>query len=411
MVRYKMLGRDINANPTQYRTWVVENTPDLTGSLYTGLKSGNNALVDISAYAIEDDSVIADFNYPLADMWVPGPPELIKTYPIWKVLPAPIADSQLAIIDGYAYMFGNNISASIYIASLNNPADWIDTGATLPTTLYGASLAIVNDTIYLFGGNNGSSAVNTIYSAPVSNPLNWTNTGAHLPAKLRYSSLGMYNGSLYLFGGLGTAAATSNIYTASTATPLSWSNTGHHLPAPSYGGILAQINNNWMMFGGQITPETPNDNIWQASVSTPTSWTSVGTLPYATSFSQFFTTGNDGYIVGPLMGASTTGYTPIIQCHLDNPLDFFDVGQVVRSIVPGVISHSQLAIIYDRIWLYGGSGLSAIFACNQQLKYNFTDPNIIAYGNITRTVLQNTDNANNPFQALCIPYWLTSYLL
>lgn len=52
MVSYKMLGRDLNASPIQYRTWVVPDQPDYTGQFYTGDKSGPEPLVDITAYAI-----------------------------------------------------------------------------------------------------------------------------------------------------------------------------------------------------------------------------------------------------------------------------------------------------------------------------------------------------------------------
>lgn len=400
-----MLALDFNANPQQYRAWLVANTPDLNAQVYYGYKSGTNALVDISAYAVDDPSVIAAFNLPQPADWNPGSPELIRDYPILKVLPVAVEDSQLAVIDGYVYMFGSKISASIYVANVNNPADWTDTGATLPDTLYGASLAIVNNTIYLFGGNNGNGTVNTIYSAPVSNPLSWTNTGAHLPVKLQYSSLGMYNGSLYLFGGLGIDGATSNIYSASTSNPLVWTNTTHHLPNPNYGGILAQINDNWLLYGGQTDPEDPTSNIWQAPVATPTSWTLVGNLPYATSFGQFITAGADGYLIGPMAGSFPTGFTPIIQCHLSNPYSFFDTGNFVRA----ALSHSQVAIIYDRVWFFGGSGESAIFACNQQLKYNFDNPIVEAYQNATRIVFPATDNLDNPFEALCVPYWISDY--
>src|SRR5271166_4747003 len=141
MIRYKMLARDVDSIPTQYRTWVVPNQPDFTGQYYTGLKSGKNPLVDISAYQITDDSVIADFNLPSGDDWTPLPVEQYKAFPVRKVLPREMEDSSLAIIDGYAYMFGGKVTASIFRADINKPADWIDTGATLPTTLYGASLA------------------------------------------------------------------------------------------------------------------------------------------------------------------------------------------------------------------------------------------------------------------------------
>jgi hypothetical protein len=407
MVRYKMIARDLNSNPTQHRQWIVANNPDLQAQFYYGSKSGTNAFVDVSAYAINDPAIIAGFNLPLPTMWNPSPGELITDFPIRKVLPAPIEDSQLAVIDGYIYLFGSKVSADIYMASIDNPADWTNTGAMLPTPLYGASLAIVGNNIYLFGGNDGYASVSTIFSAPVSNPLNWTNHGSLLPAALQYSSLGMYNGFLYLFGGQINTSASSAIFTAPSSNPLAWTNTGHNLPLSIYGASIAQIDGYWMMYGGNTLANMPTNNIISASINSPTSWELDGYLPYSTAFSQFVTVGNDGYLIGPMAGSSPTGFTSIIRCHLNNPNAFWDTQKVVR----GVVSHSQLAIIYDRVFIFGGSGESAIFASNQQLKYNFYNGIVQEYANITRVVLPATDNLDNPFQALSTPYWLTDYSL
>lgn len=425
MLRFKMTGRDVDSIPTQYRTWVVPNTPDLTGAQYTGLKSGPAPMVDITAYAINDDTVIADFNLPLPSMWNPGPSETIKDFPILKILPAQLDDAHLCIIsdgyssfdgygnpdgysDGYVYMFGGKLTNKIYRAPLNNPANWNDTGSTLPGNLYGASLAIVGSNIYLFGGSNGFGPVSTIFSAPLSNPLNWTNNGNLLPMALGYSNLGMANGSLYLFGGLANAGASNAILTAPTSNPLSWTNTGAMLPTAVYGSSLAQIDGYWMKFGGMLNPNTPTNSIWQAPVSNATSWVLDGSLPYATAFGQFITVGNDGYLIGPMVNAtSSAGFTGIVQCHINTPNSFFDTNQVVR----GVISHAQLAIIYDRVWFFGGSGARTMFACNQELKYNLYDPVAQAYGQITRSLIFSTNNVINPFQVLGAPYWITDYLL
>jgi hypothetical protein len=424
MVRFKMVARDDNSIPTQYRTWVVPNAPDFTGAQYTGLKSGPAPFVGVKAYAIEDNTVIANFNLPQPSMWNPGPPEIIKSFPIQKLLPFPLEDSALAIIsdgyssvdgyghpdgysDGYVYMFGGKLTSKIYRAPLNNPASWSDTGATLPAPLYGASLAIVGSNIYLFGGNNANGPTKSIFSAPLSNPLSWTNNGNLLPMNLGYSSLGMANGSLYLFGGLTNTGASNAILTASTSNPLSWTNTGSTLPIAIYGSSIAQVDGYWWMYGGMTSPSTPTDYIQQSMVSSPTTWALNGYLPYETAFGQFLTVGTDGYLIGPMVGSMGNGFTSIIQCPLSRPNAFFDTNQVVY----GVVSHSQLAIIYDRVWLFGGSGEIGMFACNQELKYNWYDPVVQNYGQITRVVLSSTNNVVNPFFALCFPYWLTDYLL
>jgi hypothetical protein len=79
-----MLARDINSNPTQYRTWVVANTPDFNAQFYTGYKSSNNAFVDLTAYAINDDSVIANFNLPYLPNGILAQARRLLTFPFAK---------------------------------------------------------------------------------------------------------------------------------------------------------------------------------------------------------------------------------------------------------------------------------------------------------------------------------------
>jgi hypothetical protein len=408
MVRYKMLARDIYSVPLQYRTWVVPDEPDFTAQYYTGPISGPiSGLVDISAYAILDDSVIADFDLPLPTLWQSLPDTPFDFFGR-LVMPAAISDSQLAVIDGYIYLFGGKVTSHIYQASTDNPGNWIDTGATLPTALYGSSLAIVGAHIYLFGGNDGYGSVNTIFSAPVNNPLDWTQVGTMAPGAVESSSLAMANGHLYLFGGLQGDIATSQILTASTSTPTTWSVAGGSGLDAIYGSTILQANGYWYLLGGQLNALTTTTNIYQATVATPTVWSTIGHLPYPSSFGQIFTFGGtDGYYIGPSPGDAGTTFTTIIHCYLNNLTQWQDT----RQVIPACISHSHNAIIYDRFWFFGGSGLSAVFANDQMLKYDFNNATVLNYANITRTVLQSTDNLDNPFLALGLPYWKTDYQL
>ena len=92
--------------------------------------------------------------------------------------------------------------------------DATNTGATLPSNLYTSQTAVIGNTIYLFGGYNGSAVTNVIYSAPVSNPTSWTNTGATLPGNLDSSQIAVIGNTIYLFGGSNGSAATNVIYSA-----------------------------------------------------------------------------------------------------------------------------------------------------------------------------------------------------
>lgn len=396
MVRYKMLGRDVDSSPIQYRTWVVNDTPDLTGALYAGDKSGPSPFVDISAYAIFDPNEVVDFNLPNALDWSTTR----------RVLPKLICDSQIAVIDGYVYLFGGQNSASILKATVDNPADWVDTGATLPGPLAGSQLAIVDGYIYLFGGatdatmNSGTKA---IYSAPTSNPLSWTNDGYLLPDKLHHSQLAIADGYLYLFGGYGTHGATNVIYQASASNPLAWHTDGYLLPDSLYGSQLAIMDGYICLIGGLLSNNTPTKNIYAANLSSPTTWSLINTLPYASFYGQFVTVGDQGYLITPTNTA--TSFTKILRCNLDKPFEWVDT----KSTVPGSVSQSQLAIIYDRLFLFGGNGSTVIFANNSLLKYKLDSVLTISYGTITRTEYNATPNHLDLFALLGFPYWKTDY--
>lgn len=392
MVRYKMLGRDVNSSPTQYRTWMVNGQPDFAGHHFHGHKSGPLPLVDVSAYEIFDPNAVVDFNLPNALDWATTK----------RVLPEATYGSHLAIIGDFVYLFGGKSSSKIFRATLDNPADWKDTGARLPTALSGAQLAILDGYIYLFGGNNGE-ATDTIYSAPTSDPLTWTNLGSHLPIKLYDSQMTIVNGNIYLYGGLTINNSTGEIFTASVANPLAWTDTGTTLPVPLFGSQIAIIGTKIYLFGGLIDEATPINTIYHADVATPTTFTTNSFLPHAICNGQFFTIGNFGYLITPTQTPVT--FTKILRCNLSAPQQWVDT----LHTVPGEVSQSQVAIIYDRIWLFGGNGSSIIFANNSVLKYKLGSAAVMNYGFITRTVYNTTPNPLDLFRVLGFPNWKTDY--
>lgn len=399
-----MVGRDINSSPTQYRTWVVDDEPDLEGFLYTGLKSGTDPLVDITAYDIEDGYAIVDFNLPSPLQW----------NTTFKTLPLGLYDSQLAIIGEFAYLFGGNrnspnldgygTTGQILRANINNPADWEDTGAILPFALSSSQLAVVNNRVYLFGGFNGGAAVDHIFSAPLSDPLSWVDHGSKLPTILYSSQLGMFDGYLYLFGGYKDNDPTDIIYRASVTDPLTWVNTGFTLPEPLFASTIGIMGDNVYLFGGIKLNRTSTSNIYQASLTNATSWTTnLGVLPHNVCNGQFFTIASKGYLVGASSG-TVTG-TKILRCEIANPIQWVDT----QRTLPGAVTHSQFGIIDDRLFFFGGDGSSIIFADQPTIKYLFNSTTAINYGLVTRTYYNATIDKNDLFALLGFPYWRTNY--
>jgi len=394
MVRYKMVGRDVNSSPTQYRQWIVNDTPDLDGYYYTGLKSGPEPFVDISTYKIPDGYVM-DFNLPLPLEW-----DLT-----FRALPEAVSNSQLAILDGYVYLFGGEVTDVIYRASLDSPADWIDTGATLPTILSGAQFVDPDDGyIYLIGGL-ADLAVDTIYRAPRSNPLDWTNMGSCLPRELHKSQLLLADGYLYLFGGHDLNEATNVIFQASISDPLTWTDTGQTLPDKLYGSTLGVMDGYVVLLGGLFKEDSPTKNIYRALLTAPTLWGIGGYLPYEICYSQFATIGSKGYLFTQGAFTGTQDYlTTILRCNISAPFNWIDT----LHNVPGDITQSQLAVIYDRLFLFGGNGISIIVTCKQNLKYHPAYQPAVDYGDLARTQFQAASTLDR-FIVLGFPPWKTDY--
>lgn len=404
MVRFKMVGRDVDSSTVQHRTWVVDDTPDLDQTRFSGYKSGDNPLVDVSAYIIYDNNVIADFNLPLPTKW--------KT--TFKTTPQSLPYSHLAIIDGYVYLFGGEVTDKIFRAPVNRPTEFEDTGAVLPTPLYGGQLAIIDGYIYIFGGNNGN-AVDTIFSAPTSDPLTWTNHGSLLPETVYNSQLCIVDGYVYLFGGAQHFThATSRIFQATTSDPLTWTDTGKDLPIPLYNSQLGFIDGYLYLFGGQQFRDVPVDNILRANASDPLTWVDYAYLPYASTSAQFFTMGRSGYLITAIspgrqaISSNITinnGEARILRCDLSSPHGWVDV----LDTVPGEVTCSNLAIIYDRVFLYGGSGSSVIFSTEYRIAYLFNNTTAVNYGDVTRTQYFNTPDKLDLFGVIGFPPWKTDY--
>jgi N-acetylneuraminic acid mutarotase len=395
MVRYKMIGRDVNAPYKEYRTWMSDDTPDFDAVLYEGLKSGSSPLEDIVAYEVDDGYY---------DFHLPNPLSWINTL---QKLPNTISASQTAIVDGYVYLFGGEDSDKIYYATLDNPYTWIDSGEVLPSKLSNSQLAVIDGYIYMFGGRI-SGTTNVIYSAPTSNPLNWIDTGSTISLPIENASLALISGNIYLFGGYDNGTIKKTILSASIDDPLTWIDTGYYLPENLHSSQFTVVSNSIYLFGG-INDSGPTSSIYVSSVSAPTSWDidPGGQLPYPSYKSQFIAIGNKGYLFGPTYKTVVTpigiaGNTRILRCDLSNPSTWEDTAYTINA----NFEQSQIAIINDRIFIFGGNGIRSIFASNIYLKYDMNDDYVVSYKSVIDSY---TDDSESDFISIGFPPWKTNY--
>lgn len=167
-----------------------------------------------------------------------------------RLIPEQLFHSQAAVIGDYVYLFGGVSSGIgyrnvIFRAPLADPTNWVNTGATLPAGLAYSKIFMTGSNIYLIGGAPGGvfAALGPIYRASISDPLTWVNTGATLPTSLYYHSGTILNNTLYLFGGISAGAMTNRIYSAPITGGSAAGNAGRVVV--TYDAPIAGPTNGW----------------------------------------------------------------------------------------------------------------------------------------------------------------------
>ena len=171
-------------------------------------------------------------------------------------LPSKLAYSQLVVPgDGFIYLLGGSASYQtynnvIYRAPISNPLSWANTGATLPVTLGTSQAYVYGGYMYLFGGRTANNVyTSTIYRAATSNPLAWTAAGT-LPFSMAFGTVEPIGDSLYFFGGY-NGSSSAAVYKASFSNLLSWSLVAGNLPT-GFDSTQAEIigNHVYLISGG-----------------------------------------------------------------------------------------------------------------------------------------------------------------
>ena len=150
------------------------------------------------------------------------------------------------------------------------------------SSCYG-SVGIINDYIYLYGGEKGIGGwqYNGIQKAPISDPTNWVDTGYTLSKKIGWTHPAVIiNDSIYLFGSV--ADGRKMIFSAPLSNPANMTDTGVLLPKEFYGGYVEVIDNKVYLFG------VNTNEIYSSPVSNPTSLTYEITAPFSFQHMYFY---------------------------------------------------------------------------------------------------------------------------
>ena len=262
-----------------------------TATNFGSITSGNPGVVAASEY-ITSGGYLYQYGGNNGSAWITQAnkvavgADLTTSGAVWTPLgnmPASVPQLSVPInINGTIYIFGGynagtyvNTICSIPATSLpglTTAANW-DCSTSLPAggAIYGAEPVVIGDYIYKVGGYNGTSVINSFERAPVSSPRTWTNFPGDLPAAFEWTMPAVVGNYAYFFGGLNSSGAAVNsiwriALTADPTTLANWQSAGV-LPTTLWGGDVVYDANYLYIIGGQ-NGSVPVNSIYRIPLGT-----------------------------------------------------------------------------------------------------------------------------------------------
>lgn len=263
-------------------------------------------------------------------------------------LPWTYSQGQIAVIKNKVYIVGGAFNTSstlsnIYSATIDSDGaigSWNFVG-NMPGALAIAQIVVSKNTLYVMGGHNGSAYVGTVYYCSINQDgtLGTWSTGTSLALATGNATVAVGQNRIYMIAGF-NGGYLSNVYSAPVIGGLN-----------DYSSYYSTDNTNYILPGaGQPWIQQYEINNIQSS-ATVTGWVSNTNLPEVLSYHRTFVTKNRVYIVGIVNGNSI--YTSAIftaPINADGTLGAWVLG----SSLPGPCSKCSVAVIKNRVYIFGG---------------------------------------------------------
>jgi len=224
--------------------------------------------------------------------------------------------ASIGIDDTYYIYGGNNVASGLptggvvqscaihkATATTRSPANFSTTTTALPVAFEtsGWYCSRIDDTIWLFGGVTAvGSLSNRVWSAPVATPTVLTQASTTGPLSSHGKHF-IYNGYIYVVGGDNYNSTTnSSVYKAPITNPSSWVAIANTLPSGLTRYSLAVIENYVYLFGGATT------------ISSALPGTSVSTV-YRSLLSELDTVGNANWISVTALATVSADHVMVIS--------------------------------------------------------------------------------------------------
>jgi N-acetylneuraminic acid mutarotase len=337
---------------------VTSNISSLSPS--TGAVAGGTA-VNLNGTFLPPNSANAGAWTSLADL----PVNLMSSKPV-------IIGNNIYLFGGNV---NGTIGNSIYSAPLSDPNNWTNVGSISPVTsgIAYANLVQLGNNLYIFGGENSAGAsINNIYCASISSPTTWfaaNNASAPcydsggsgtLPTVAGDSQIITIGSSLFLLGGFNGTSSVNTIWTSTIGNPTRWSTSTKILPDSIASAQSAVIGNYVYIFGynNYNAGHHVSANIYRAPVTnflgtSAITWTNVGTMPAALADAQLVIVGDTMYMIGGFTGSGFSN--TVYSAPLPDPINpAATISWSTATTLPGTLAYSSAAVIDNYIYLFGG---------------------------------------------------------
>ena len=338
----------------------VTSNIKITGNKSDILSSPKNLLCILSD--------TGDLSFKVVDK-IEGGSEEIST--LSEVLPQGLSDSCCARYNNNIYIFGG-YNRSSYVNTIYK-FDCINKtistlSVTLPNILGQACCSVHNDNIYIFGGWS-SSRINTIYKFNCTTET-ITTLNTKLPQVLTYACCSVHNDNIYVFGGASNSGNSNTIYrfncTNETISTLSVT-----LPKALYGTCCSSYNDNIYIFGGFNSNDYKAFNtIYKFDCVNETIITLTTVLPQKLYYASCSTYEDNIYIFGGYDNSNLLNTIYKFNCTTE-ALTTLDV------VLPKKISNQCCSTYNSNIYIFGGGYTNTIY--DFSLSFELTANNVLIY--------------------------------
>ena len=287
-------------------------------------------------------------------------------------LPAAVSMQNLVVTKNRVYLCGglnsgSTQSATVYTAPINSNGTlgtWT-TGTSIPTAVASGTTLVTKDRVYIIGGSTTSNVfLSTTWHAPINSDGtlgSWT-TGTSLPTTVANTRGVVIRDKVYIFGGHNGSAAINTVYKATIGIDGvlgSWS-LDSTLPYITFMSQTIVTKNRVYVLGGN-NGSGPISNVVTAIINSDGSlgtWTHAVSLPYPLCYSQPIVTKNKAYLIAGRDGGGAVMVNKVLSAPINE--DGTIGTWAVTATLPSTIGEHSCIATSSKIYSLGGHTGTAI---------------------------------------------------